>query len=154
MKITSPVFKHNEAIPSKYTCDGNNVNPPLVFREVPAGAQSLVLIMDDPDIPAFVKEKMGIEVFDHWIIYNIPPETSKLSENSSPLGLEGKNSSGSSGYTGPCPPDQQHRYFFKLYALDKFLDLAAGATRQEVETAVQGHVLAEAELIGLYERQE
>lgn len=151
MKITSSAFEHNGRIPVKYSCDGENVSPPLSFADVPEQAESLVLIMDDPDIPGFVKEKMGIDVFDHWVVFNIPPSTIVVEEGGVP-GKQGKNSRGEAKYTGPCPPDKEHRYFFKLYALDAELDLREGATKDEVESAMTGHVVMKAELIGLFER--
>ena len=153
MKISSPAFTNNSSIPSKYTCEGENVNPPLVFEDIPENTQSLVLIMDDPDIPEFVKEKYNIEVWDHWVIYNIPSDIQEIQENTKPEGKEGVNTGGDIGYMGPCPPDREHRYFFRLYALDTNLDLPEGANRYEVEQAMQGHIIDKAELIGLYEKQ-
>lgn len=152
MQITSSAFNNNEMIPEKYTCDGDNINPPLEFREIPVTAKSLALIMDDPDIPDFVKQNMGIDVFDHWLIYNIPVLTKEIKENSTPPGLAGANSSGNNNYTGPCPPDSKHRYLFKLYALDTELDLPAGSNKEQLESAMQGHIISQAELIGLYAR--
>lgn len=152
MQISSPAFNNNEMIPDKYTCDGENVNPPLLFNGIPINAQSLILIMDDPDIPDFVKQNMGIEVFDHWLVYNIPTTTKEIKENSTPPGTVGANSKGENNYTGPCPPDGQHRYLFKLYALDKILDLPEGSNKKQVESAMQGHIISQAELIGLYAR--
>ncbi|MEK6939148.1 MAG: YbhB/YbcL family Raf kinase inhibitor-like protein [Nanoarchaeota archaeon] len=152
MKLTSPAFVEGGKIPSKYTCDGQNVNPPLVFSDVPAKAKSLVLIMDDPDIPDFVKQKFSIQVWDHWVVFNIPPETKEVAEGKDPQGRLGKNTGGKNAYGGPCPPDREHRYFFKLYALDTELDLPEGASKAEVEKAMKNHVLAEAKLMGRYER--
>lgn len=149
MKITSSAFSHGENIPSKFTCEGENINPPLQFTDIPPNAQALVLIMDDPDVPEFVrKEKM----WDHWVVFNIPPSTTHVPENSKAPGTSGKNTSGHLAYEGPCPPDRQHRYFFKLYALDKKLTLDAGATKNQVEEAMKGHIIAKAELMGLYEK--
>ena len=150
MNISSIEFKNNEAIPSKFTCQGKNINPELEISGVPAEAKSLTLIMDDPDIPDFVKKSMGIEVFDHWVAFNIPPQTAKINEGTEPGGTAGANSSGKNGYTGPCPPDREHRYFFKLYALDSMLDLPAGSNKQAVEKAMAGHIISQAELIGTY----
>ncbi|MBS3123349.1 YbhB/YbcL family Raf kinase inhibitor-like protein [Candidatus Woesearchaeota archaeon] len=160
MKLSSPAFTQNSKIPSKYTCDGDNINPELEIENVPIGAKSLVLIMDDPDIPTEIKKMRGIEVFDHWVVFNIDPNTTKIYENSLPEnignGTVGKNSRGEDKYTGPCPPPQylpkEHRYFFKLYAIDKMLDITERATKKEVEEAIEGHVLAKAELIGKYEK--
>lgn len=152
MKLTSSAFPNNGKIPSKYTCDGDNINPPLSISEVPAAAKSLVLIMDDPDIPDFVKQKFGIKVWDHWIVFNLPPETQEIVEGKNPPGVLGKNTGGKNAYGGPCPPDQEHRYFLKLYALDTTLKLNEGVTKAEVEKAMLGHILAKAELVGRYER--
>lgn len=152
MKLTSPTFTEGGKIPSKYTCDGQNINPPLTFSDVPAKAKSLVLIMDDPDIPETAKKNFNVSVWDHWVVFNIPPETREISEGKNPLGILGKNTRGNNTYGGPCPPDREHRYFFKLYALDTGLDLPEGATKAEVEKTMKGHILAEAKLIGRYER--
>lgn len=146
MKIESPVFQNNQQIPSKYTCDGENVNPPLQFLDIPEATKSLVLIVDDPDAPG--------GVFVHWVVFNIDPEIRSIAENSVPDGvIEGMTSFGNKGYGGPCPPFGTHRYFFKLYALDKKLDLNENASKKEIETAMASHVLAQAELIGLYQRK-
>lgn len=145
MKIDSSAFGHNQSIPSKYTCDGENINPPLTFSDVSESAKSLVLIMDDPDAP------MG--VWDHWFVWNIPKETISINEDLTPPGVVGKNTGGKIGYQGPCPPDRQHRYFFKLYALDTMLDIDTSATKQDLEKAMEGHILEKAELIGLYSRR-
>ena len=145
MNITSPAFNHNQQIPAKYTCDGEDVNPELIFGEVPAGAKSLVLIVDDPDAPA--------KTWVHWVVFNIKPEVKSVGENTVPQGwLEGVTDFGQEGWGGPCPPAGVHRYFFKLYALDMELDLESGATKAEVETTMAGHILAQAELVGVYER--
>ncbi len=155
MKLSSPQFEQNEFIPSRYTCDGDNINPPLIIENAPEEAQSLVLVMDDPDIPVEIKEKIGIKVFDHWIVFNIDPETEQIEENSLP-GICGSNTRGDHEYTGPCPPPQYepkvHRYFFKLYALDIMLNLKEGATKKEIEEAMEGHIIAKAELVGKYSR--
>jgi len=146
MKISSPTFEANQTIPSKYTCDGENINPPFQIFDVPAGAKSLVLISDDPDAP------MGTWV--HWTIWNIPPETKEIGKNSAPIGVvEGMTSFGKKGYGGPCPPSGTHRYFFKLYALDSILDLPISAKAADIEKAMKGHILDKTELIGLYKRQ-
>lgn len=154
MKLTSPAFTDGGKIPSKYTCDGQNINPPLTFSNVPEDAKSLVLIMDDPDIPNFVKDKFGIKVWDHWVVFNIPPTTKEVMEGKNPPGKLGKNTGGKNAYGGPCPPDREHRYFFKLYALDTHLDLPEGSTAAEVENAMKNHLLAEAKLMGKYERKK
>ncbi|MEK9178699.1 MAG: YbhB/YbcL family Raf kinase inhibitor-like protein [Patescibacteria group bacterium] len=146
MKIQSPVFENNQSIPPKYTCDGQNINPPLEFVDVPSDAKSLALIVDDPDAPS------GLWV--HWTVWNIPPQTSGVSENSKfEGGVEGQTSFGKPGYGGPCPPDREHRYFFKLYALDTTLDLSSNTNKPELEKAMEGHIISSAELVGFYNRQ-
>jgi Raf kinase inhibitor-like YbhB/YbcL family protein len=153
--LTSSAFEHNGLIPSKYTCDGDRaINPPLEFSGVPEGAKSLVLIMDDHDVP---KELRSDGVYDHWVIFNIPADTKKIIEGGSNPGVHGANSSGASAYTGPCPPPQyeprEHRYVFKLYALSAILLLPAGATKKDVLDALIPVKLAETELIGRYSRK-
>jgi len=140
MQITSPAFAHNESIPKKYTCQGEDINPPLTISDIPQGTVSLTLIHDDPDAP------MG--TWDHWLIWNIKP-VAEIKENSVP-GTQGKNSSGKSCYGGPCPPSGTHRYFFKLYALDCEIALSEGANKSDLEAAMANHILAQAELMGLY----
>ncbi len=152
MKLTSPAFAHNGKIPSEHTCDGANVSPELHISDVPAGTKSLALICDDPDIPDFVKQKFNITVWDHWVVFDMPANTVMIKENSQPGGIPGKNTSSGLGYQGPCPPDREHRYFFKLYALDTMLELPQGAAKADVEKAMQGHVLEKVELVGRYER--
>ncbi|OGX05976.1 MAG: hypothetical protein A2Z88_02805 [Omnitrophica WOR_2 bacterium GWA2_47_8] len=142
MIITSPGFTHNAMIPSRYTCQGEDINPPLQISDLPLGAKSLVLINDDPDAPGMT--------WDHWVVYNIAP-TEKIEEDSVP-GLQGKNSWGRNDYGGPCPPSGTHRYFFKLYALDIRLELKEGVRKKQVEDAMKGHILSEAILIGLYKK--
>jgi Raf kinase inhibitor-like YbhB/YbcL family protein len=142
LTITSSVFKNKGVIPAKYTCDGEDVNPPLSFEGVPEGTESLVLIVDDPDAP------MG--TWDHWVVWNIPP-VEKMEENSIP-GTEGLNDFGKHSYGGPCPPSGTHRYFFKVYALDTKLDLPSNSRKRNVEKAMEGHILAKGEIIGLYSR--
>jgi len=148
MNIASPAFRHNQGMPAKYTCDGEGISPPLSISGVPANAKSLVLLMDDPDVPA----SAGVSVWDHWVVFNIPPDTREIPAGQNPAGILGANTRGFQVYGGPCPPDSEHRYFFKLYALDDMLSLTAGATKAEVESAMQGHILEQAELIGLYAR--
>ncbi|MBI2108767.1 MAG: YbhB/YbcL family Raf kinase inhibitor-like protein [Parcubacteria group bacterium] len=145
MKIESSAFKHNEIIPQKYTCDGENVSLPLSFSNIPNGTKTLALIMDDPDAP------VGLWV--HWTLWNISPGTKEIKENSVPKGaVEGMTNFGKPGYGGPCPPDGEHRYFFKLYALDAELNLSKETDKGALEEAMMGHVLEKAELIGLYSR--
>ena len=151
MKLESPVFEHEGIIPAKYTCDGGNINPPLKISEVPEGAKSLVLIMDDPDVP---KNLRPDGMWDHWLVWNIPPATMEIPEGQEPAGVVGKNTGGSFGYRGPCPPDREHRYFFKLYALDTMFDLSPETTtKSDLEAAMQKHILSQAELRGRYNRQ-
>ena len=153
LKLTSTAFDADGSIPSVYTCDGENKIPPLAISDVPVGTRSLVLIMDDPDIPDSVKQSRGIDTFDHWVVFNIPPETTEIVEGEEPEAVLGNNSAGKPGYYGPCPPDREHRYFFKLYALDSTLSLPGGSTRAEVEAAMEGHILGQTELIGTYNRK-
>jgi Raf kinase inhibitor-like YbhB/YbcL family protein len=144
-KLTSPAFHHGSQIPSKYTCDGENINPHLVIHGVPERARTLALVMEDPDAP------MGLWI--HWVVWNIPTETREIREHSAPFGAgEGLNTARKHGYTGPCPPSGTHRYFFRLYALDTRLKLEADSRREELEAAMTGHIVATAELMGTYAR--
>jgi Raf kinase inhibitor-like YbhB/YbcL family protein len=144
MNIFSSAFANNEAIPEKYSCKGENISPPLSISDVPAEALSLAFILHDPDAPM----PGG---FTHWVLYNIPPTTTEVPENSVPEGaVQGSNSSGHAAYTGPCPPSGTHHYHFQLYALDNILDLQPGATKQAVEEAMQGHILQQSDLIGTF----
>ena len=149
MELSSKAFRHGEKIPLKYTCDGDDVNPELEIKGVPEKAKSLVLIMDDPDVP---KDRRPDGLFVHWVVFNMPPNIKHIAEESTPIGTLGMGTM-RLGYQGPCPPDQEHRYFFKLYALDKLLTLKEGADKTEVETAMKGHIVATSELMGRYERQ-
>lgn len=145
MKITSSAFDHNQNIPSKYTCDGENVSPPLSFLDVPENTKSLVLIVDDPDAPG--------KTWVHWTVFNIDPRVVEVAKNSVPKGgIESMTDFGSPGYGGPCPPSGTHRYFFKLYTLDSTLNLSSTADKKAIEEAMEGHVLASSELIGRYRR--
>jgi Raf kinase inhibitor-like YbhB/YbcL family protein len=143
LKIKSPAFEHNGLIPRKYTCDGEDVNPPLVIEDIPGGAQSLALIVDDPDA------SMG--TWNHWVVWNIPP-MKEIKENTVP-GIEGMNDFRKHSYGGPCPPGGTHRYFFKVYALDTKLNLGANSRKKDLEKAMQGHILAMGELMGRYSRK-
>lgn len=151
MKIESSAFANNGDIPSQYTCDGSNISPPISFDEPPAGTKSFALICDDPDAP--------VGTFVHWVLYDLPPTTRQLPERIPAQakllhsGVQGRNDFGRTGYGGPCPPGGTHRYFFKLYALDKTLDMAEDATKATIEAAIAGHVLAKAELVGRYSRR-
>lgn len=147
MKLTSPAFEHQGIIPAIYTCDGRDISPCLVWNEVPSETASFALICDDPDAP------MG--TWDHWILYNLPGNVRSIPEaiKHFPEGTQiGKNSWGKCEWGGPCPPDRKHRYFFNLYALDQPLDLELGATKEVVLKAMEGHILAQAELMGYYAR--
>ena len=147
MQITSPAFQNNQKIPSKYTCDSENMNPELVFSEVPENARSLALISHDPDAP-------GPDGWTHWIIINMDPKTPGIGEGERPnSGLELNTDFGRPGYGGPCPPSGSHRYYFYLYALDAPLDLEVTAGKEDVEAAMKGHILEEAEWMGTYEKQ-
>lgn len=145
MKLVSPVFEHQQKIPAKYTCKGENISPPLEFIDVPQNAKGLVLIVDDPDAPA--------GTWIHWIVFNIPISVSSIAENSKPEGTLGVTSFGKPGYGGPCPPSGTHRYFFKLYALDSTLDLSANADKKAVGEAMNGHIIEKAEMIGLFSKE-
>src|SRR6185369_212077 len=150
MKIISSQFENEGRIPRGYSCDGENINPPLEFVDVPKGAKSLALLVDDPDVPRSLRSD---GMWDHWVVFNIPPKTLNIAENSIPRGsVVGKNTSGTALYMGPCPPDREHRYFFKLYALDIMLSLDDTASKSDVERAMTGHILEQAVLLGKYER--
>ena len=153
MTLTSPAFEQNGQIPSKYTCEGDDISPPLAWDGVPERAKSLVLIIDDPDAP---DPKAPQRVWVHWVVYNLPAETKSLTENAAKAGLPqgtvvGLNDFEKTEYGGPCPPIGRHRYFHKLYALDITLNLRK-PTKPEIEQAMKGHVLASAELIGTYQK--
>ncbi len=151
LELESPAFGEGDTIPVRYTCDGADRSPPLLWSNVPSGAKTLVLICDDPDAPA--------GTWDHWVLFNLPVDTKELPEGlfnreKLPNGaIQGLNSWGKVGYNGPCPPvGTSHRYFFKLYALSTTLDLTSTATKKNVETAMKGHILAEAQLTGRFSR--
>ncbi len=146
LTISSTAFKNNEMIPGEYTCDGKDVNPPLAIEGVPENAKSLALIVDDPDAPR------GTWV--HWVMWDIDPKTREIAEGSGTDGArQGLNDFRKFEYGGPCPPSGTHRYFFKLYALDAPLGLKKGASKAELEKAMKGHVIAQAEMIGLYRKK-
>ena len=150
MKLTSKAFDNKGIIPSQFTCDGRDISPPLNWSAPPANTKSLALICDDPDAPG--------KTWVHWVIYNLPPSTRSLSEavpGGSKIpggGLQGINDFKKLSYGGPCPPGGTHRYFFKLYALDKMLDLEPGTTKTELEAAMKGHIIDRGELMGYYSR--
>jgi Raf kinase inhibitor-like YbhB/YbcL family protein len=153
IQVLSTAFHHGETIPVQYTCDGNNVSPPLRWGSIPKDSQSLALVCDDPDAPA--------GVFVHWVIFNLPPTVADLPEalpTAETLGesgaTQGRNDFDNIGYDGPCPPPGNfHRYFFRLYALNTRLRLQEGATRDELAHAMEGHILATGQLMGTYKRR-
>ena len=151
LSISSPVFQEGEGIPAKYSCEGQDISPPLAWGEPPAGTNSFALIVDDPDAPG--------RVFTHWALFNLPADSRELPEavpaqpQLSSGALQGKNDFGKTGYGGPCPPPgRPHRYQFTLYALDQLLDLKSGASKQQVLEAMQGHILGQGQLTGTYQR--
>jgi len=154
MELTSTAFAHQGSIPAAYTCDGSRgTNPPLQIKDVPQGAATLVLVMDDPDVPRVLKAD---GVFDHWVLYNIPPDTTEIPQGAS-VGSVGINGAGTQTYTGPCPPKDyepsEHRYVFTLYATDVVLQFEQAPTKSDVLSNIQGHIIAQTELIGLYKKQ-
>lgn len=149
MKLTSSVFQHEGFIPRKYTCDGPNINPPLTISDVPSHAKSLVIIMEDPDVPTYLRED---GMWDHWIVFNIPANTTEIEEGKAPLGTLGKGTGGNLNYYGPCPPNGEHRYFIKLFALDTLLTISEGVSKQQVMDAMKNHILEQTELMGMYGR--
>jgi Raf kinase inhibitor-like YbhB/YbcL family protein len=146
MKISSSAFKNGANIPSQFTCDGSDKNPTLQIEGIPAGAKTLALIVDDPDAPS--------GLFTHWLVWNIPPQTSSVAEGVPPKGVQGTNDFGKSAYGGPCPPSGTHRYFFKIFALDREVDLPAAAKRKDVDAKISGHVIAQGELMGRYSKEK
>jgi len=153
MQIVSSCFKHQESIPARHTCDGADASPALAWSGAPAGTRSLALIVDDPDAPDPAAPRM---TWVHWVLYNIPPDSSGLAEGVAPKDLpkgtlQGLNDWKRTGYGGPCPPAGRHRYFHKLYALDVVLPVLASPTKAALEGAMKGHVLAQAELVGTYQ---
>lgn len=144
MEIHSAAFEDRKPIPKKHTCEGQDVSPPLHFDNIPTGAKTLALIMDDPDAP------MG--TFVHWVVWNLPPNVADLTEGAT-VPNQGKNHFKEAKYRGPCPPKgAPHRYYFKVYALDARIDLPNGSTKEQLEDAMEGHILAKAELVGMYQR--
>lgn len=154
LQITSPAFSQGGAIPAKYTCEGQDISPPLAWSGAPPNTKSFVLIVDDPDAPDPAKPQ---RVYVHWVLYNIPPGTSALQENASkgalPKGaVQGRNDWGKAEFGGPCPPIGRHRYFHKLYAVDTELTGLSSPTKTDVERAMKGHILASGELMGTYQK--
>jgi len=142
MKLISPAFADNQMIPTLYACNGSNISPPLTISGVPAGTVSLALIVDDPDAPR--------GTWDHWVVFNIDKDTREIPEGTEPHGTPGVGSNGKTGYAGPCPPSGTHRYIFTLYALDTMLSNPSGSNKADVIKAMNGHILAQALLIGKY----
>jgi Raf kinase inhibitor-like YbhB/YbcL family protein len=149
--LTSSAFRANQPIPVRYTCDGEDISPPLAWTDLPPGTRSLALIIDDPDAP---DPKHPRQVWVHWVVYNLPPDASGLAEGGKlPSGARiGRNDWNRPDYGGPCPPIGQHRYFHKLYALDTLLPDLKHPSKSQLEQAMQGHVLAQTQLVGTYER--
>ena len=143
MKLTSPEFVHNGYIPREFTCQGEDVSPELNIEDVPEGTKSLTIIMDDLDAP--------VGTWVHWVVFDIAPTTTVIARNTIP-GKQGINDFGKENYGGPCPPSGKHRYFFKLYALDKVLSEKGGISKERLVSAMGGHILAQTELIGFYEK--
>jgi Raf kinase inhibitor-like YbhB/YbcL family protein len=144
LEVRSVAFSNGGHIPPKYTCEGENVNPPLEISGIPGKAKSLALLVEDPDAPS--------GLFEHWLVWNIPPNEA-ISEDTLP-GISGKNSFGNTGYGGPCPPSGSHRYFFKVYALDSDLEIPAGSDKQTLQKAMKDHILASGELMGHYQKRK
>ena len=149
MKITSPAFKNGDLIPSKYSCDADKMNPALQFSGIPAPAKSLVLIVDDPDVP---KTMIPSGEFVHWLVWDIAPTSTGMAEADKAAATMGLNGTGQPGYYAMCPPDREHRYFFKLYALDKMLTGVKVTDKAGLLAAMQGHIVGQAELMGRYNR--
>jgi Raf kinase inhibitor-like YbhB/YbcL family protein len=154
LRITSTAFDNNGKIPPKYTCEGDDMSPPLEWSEVPEGTKSLALIVDDPDAPDPARPQ---RVYVHWVLYNIPPAATHLDENAWQSNLPdgaatGLNDWDKQEWGGPCPPIGRHRYFFKLYALDTTLDGLSSPRKKDIEAAMKGHILAQAELMGTYQK--
>lgn len=144
--VRSPAFNDGQPIPSKYTCDGENMSPPLAIEQIPASTTSMVLVVDDPDAPS--------GTWDHWVVFNIPRSVTRIGEGEVPEGsVQGRSSWDTSAYGGPCPPDGEHRYIFTVYALSTSLRLGEEATKADVLDAMQGHILASGELQGTYTKQ-
>jgi Raf kinase inhibitor-like YbhB/YbcL family protein len=145
MEITSSAFANNSIIPDTYTCTGDGVNPPLQFSGIPADARSLALILDDPDAPS--------GTFTHWVVYNMTPATTGIAQNSEPAGTVAQNSAGTDKYISPCPPSDEHRYFFKLYALDTVLPSDSVLNKADLVSAMNGHILDQAQLLGRFSKK-
>ena len=150
MQLTSTAFADSASIPLVYSCEGENINPPLAWADVPVGTKSFVLIMEDPDVPRNLRPD---GLFVHWMVWNIPPTVTEIPEHSEPAGVTGLNTAGQIGYRGPCPPHGSHRYFFRLYALDCELTIESTVAKGELLQTMNGHILGQAELMGRYEKK-
>ena len=146
MQLTSPAFTNNSTIPQKYGQNFEDINPPLTITDLPAGTISLALTMDDPDVPAMA----GVPVWDHWVVFNIPAIITEIPEAWTINGTKGKGTRGKLEYSGPKPPDREHRYFFRIYALDTMMNLPEGSTKDQLLAAIERHVLAQSELMGRF----
>ncbi len=151
LAVTSPAFAHMGVIPREHTCDGGDRLVPLEIGGIPPEAKSLAIVVDDPDVPKSLRPDGN---WDHWVIWNLPPSTTSISHGSVPSSaVQGKNSWGRNDWGGPCPPDREHRYFFKAYALDAMLELDPSSGKAAFEQAIDGHVIAKGELVGRYDRK-
>jgi Raf kinase inhibitor-like YbhB/YbcL family protein len=149
MKLSSPAFKNNGKIPIKYTCQGLDINPPLVISDVPTGTKSFVLVMEDIDVSENIQRDRR---WIHWLAYNIDPKIREIPEGTSEVGILGQNTGGKNLYMGPCPPDKSHRYFFRIYALNKLLELPEGISIEFLLHSIHGSILGQAETMGRYEK--
>lgn len=143
LTLTSLAFEMNGVIPSRFTCEGKNISPDLIFSNIPEGTKSIALLMEDPDAK---------QAWDHWLVWNIPPETNTLNEGGMPPGVTGTNSNGTISYDGPCPPSGEHRYIFTVYALNILLPLKTGATKAEFIKSITSHIIEKTQLIGRYKK--
>lgn len=150
LKITSPAFEMNEMIPSRFTCDGENISPEFIFSNIPEGTHSFALTMEDPDVPHSIRPD---GMWNHWVVWNIPPTTTSIKSGATPPGVLGMNTSKRVAYDGPCPPDREHRYIFTLYALDTKLSLPSGANKEALLDDISTHIIEKAQLIGFYNRK-
>lgn len=158
MKLRSPAFENYGKIPKRYTCEGENISPPLEIIDAPKNAKSFALVMYDPDIPEIFKKQRGINGWDHWTMWDLCPPITEIKEGKIPSGAKvGINTRGNASYSGPCPPKEykpsEHRYFFILYALDEKITLHEGAGRKELEKKMERHIIDKAELVGVYEKE-
>lgn len=150
LQLKSSAFEQGASIPSKYTCEGEDINPPFEIFDVPENAKSLVLLFFDPDVPTeFAADNLWV----HWVLFNLSPSLQRIEEGKTPSGIVGMGTE-EEGYQGPCPPEEEHRYFFVLYALDSTLDLPSGSTKEQVENAMQGHIISQTSLMGVYKGTE